>query len=210
MDQDYFSCDYYYGRKNSNYNNYDSYDNDRFWKHIVSFIKQKRLGGSFLDVGCAFGFLLKRVQPFFDDVHGLDISTFALAQAQQHCPRAQLHHLDLEKKDLPFADNNFDCITAIDVLEHTNSIPAILAKIYPKLKTSGYFIATVPLRNTLLGRLFHLVDIDKSHVSVPGSKAFLKMITDAGFTIVKKNYSLNFPFLRIPYIPMSLEVIAQK
>ena len=51
-----FSEDYFYGRINSNYYNYDIYDKDQRWDFIIRKIKELNCGGRILDIGCAFGF----------------------------------------------------------------------------------------------------------------------------------------------------------
>jgi SAM-dependent methyltransferase len=206
--KNYFSKDYFFGHKNSNYRDYYMMDQDRYWESIISAIKDYGIHGRIMDIGCVFGFLLKRAKPYFTELYGLDISDFAIDEAKKQVPLAKLQILDIEKEKLPYPDNFFDLITAIDVLEHTNSIKGLLGKIVPKMKNEGYLIITVPLRDTWAGKLWHLLlDKDKSHVSVPSRKEIFDAVDCVGLEIIKKNYFYNTAYFRLKGIPISMELV---
>jgi SAM-dependent methyltransferase len=204
------SKDYYFGQKYSNYSDYNCFDNDRYWKPEIQTIKKYNLHGKILDIGCAFGFFLKRASPFFQELYGLDISQFAIEEAKKLNPTTNFQVFDLDKQPVPYPDLYFDLITAFDVLEHTQSIKDSLGKIVPKLKTGGFFICSVPLLDTWAGKIFHIFDKDVTHVSVPKKQDIIKQIKEAGLTILEYRLYLNLPFVKMPGIPVVMELITKK
>ncbi|MFW5803862.1 MAG: class I SAM-dependent methyltransferase [bacterium] len=208
--QEFFSKDYFFGKKKSNYHKYSQWDNNRYWKSIVEVVKKYKISGNALDVGCAFGFLLKRLNPYFDEIHGIDISDFALVQAKKEIPTAKLKKVDINNQDIPYPDGHFELITALDVLEHTKSIEQSLRKIKAKLKDNGYLVISVPLKDTWAGKIFHIFDKDSSHVSVPTKKELFEVIEKNDLKILEKNYFLNMIFFKFKSISVNIEIVLQK
>ena len=208
--QEFFSKDYFFGMKNSNYMNYNHYDNDRFWSSIILKIKKHKMGGKVLDAGCAFGFLLKRLQNDFVELHGIDISEYAVERAKKEIPSAKIQRVNMDTDSLPYPDEYFDLITALDVLEHTNSIEKNLNIISAKIKKGGYLIITVPIKDSWAGKIFRFFDKDSSHVSVLSRKEIFKMIGNSNLKILEKNYFLNSVFFKIKHIPVDVELLLQK
>lgn len=208
--QDFFSKDYFFGRKNSNYLNYNHYDNDRFWKSIILKIRKHKIKGKVLDIGCAFGFLLKRLQNDFTELHGLDISEYAVDRAKKEIPSAKIKKVNIDTDGLPYPDKYFDLITALDVLEHTKSIEKNMNLISSKIKKGGYLIITVPIKDSWAGKIFRFFDKDASHVSMLSRKEIFKMIENSNLKIIEKNYFLNSVFFKIKYIPVDIELLLQK
>lgn len=208
--QNFFSKDYFFGRKNSNYLNYNHYDNDRFWKSIILKIKKYKISGNILDIGCAFGFLLKRLPGNFDELHGIDISKYAVERAKKEIPSAKIQRVNINTDGLPYPDEYFDLVTALDVLEHTESIEKNLNKIVNKIKKGGYLIITVPVNDSWAGKIFRFFDKDTSHISVLSRKEIFKMLENSNLKILEKNYFLNSIFFKIKHIPVDIELLLQK
>lgn len=207
-----FNKDYFYGRKLSNYGNYEKLDNDFRWKPIIKLLKELKVSGKILDIGCAFGYFLKRAAPLFQELYGLDISDFAIERAKKELPRAELRVLNIDQTELPYPDEYFDLITAFDVLEHTSSIPQSLNKIIRKLKRGGYLIFSTPLRNTWAGRIFRLFDKDVSHISVPTKLELIRFVKESGLEIIKQSGFLGIGYsnFRIYGIPLNYELVLRK
>lgn len=224
-----FGEDYFHGQ-GSNYKErgYEIYDNDGFWETVTGFVRRNNLEGRALDVGCAYGYLLKRLASEFDPVCGLDISHHALqkATALQRAGEvpssAKFIQADLSQDSLPFPDNHFDLITALDVLEHTPSVEESLKRLARVLKKDGFLIVEIPVRETLLAKIRQRFGFekDRTHISIPIEEEFLQAIAAAGLKVKESSYFLHWPQSK-PKMPSflsqrgikifnNLEVVLQK
>lgn len=163
-----------------------------------------------LDIGCAFGFLLKRVAPYFNEIHGIDISDYAIQRAKKEAPTAKLKVININRGKLPYPDKYFDLIAAIDVLEHTESIEKSLRKIKRILRHNGYLIISVPLKDTLAGKIHNILNRDLSHFCILSRKELFDIIDRVGFKVLEKSYFFNMIFFKLKGIPVFIEVILQK
>ncbi len=147
-----------------------------------------------LDVGCAFGYLLKRAEHYFDQAVGVDLSQFALLRAREEAPQKARYpeQLVLSDERLPFPQSSFDFISALDVLEHTPSLKKSFQWMQTHLKPGGILMATMPLADTLGGRVFSWFDKDQSHISIPTQQELSKILDESGFNIVEQDYSFSF------------------
>ena len=204
-----FNADYFYGKKKSNYSNYERIDPSKRFKTVISFISKERITGRLLDAGCAFGFLLLETNCFFNEVYGCDVSQFAIDKAREFNPGADLRVVDIEEH-LPYPDEFFDCITALDVLEHTSSFEESLRRLVTKLKRGGHMIISSPI-DAWPRRLFSSLDKDKSHISIPKESRLKEFIQELKLVIVYERKYAPFPFLKeIPRIPAQIELILRR
>jgi 2-polyprenyl-3-methyl-5-hydroxy-6-metoxy-1,4-benzoquinol methylase len=205
-----FGRSYFYGLKKSNYLNYEKLNPTKLFKGILYFVRKYNIRGKrLLDVGCAFGFLLKELSSSFDELHGFDISEFAIEKAKKVVPKAKLKVFNLNDS-LPYPNNNFDCITAVDVLEHAKNFEKNFEKIVKKLRKGGYLIVSTPL-DEWPRKYFSFMDRDETHVSVLKERKLDKIIKKNKLKIVEKRHYLFFPIIyRIPKIPFAVEVLLQK
>ena len=204
-----FGEDYFYGKKYSNYSNYEKMDAASHFKSVVSFIRDNNLSGRILDVGCAFSFLLVEVSPYFLELYGLDVSRFAIEKAKEIIPEANLEVADLEKT-LPYPDEFFDCITALDVLEHTNDVKGNFGKLVRKLKVDGHLIVWLPI-DAWPRRLFDFLDKDETHVSILKEKELIEIVEKNDLEILSRRRYCPFPVLgSIPHVPAQIELILRK
>lgn len=205
-----FGKDYFYGKKESNYSNYDNLNPSKQFKNVISFVKNQKIKGNFLDIGCAFGLLLKEVSPFFTKIYGCDISKFAIKKAKQKIPKANLNIIDLDLIDnLPYPDKFFDCITCLDVLEHTKNFENNFKKIVPKLKDKGYLIISTPIKSWPR-KLSGFLDKDKTHISILKEKEILKIVKRNKMKVINKKYFCPLLIYKIPIIPAEIELILKK
>jgi len=157
FDQEYFSGN------GSNYKDYTKMDDDQYWLKRLNPILNYVQSGHLLELGCAYGYFLKRATNSFN-VYGLDISKFALEQAKRNCPKAKLEAWDINTS-LPFRDEGFDVIASFDTLEHVANINFCVKEISRVLKKNGLLVLQIPIKNVIMN-LLGFLDSDKTHVSV--------------------------------------------
>jgi len=204
-----FDRDYFYGKKKSNYSNYEKINFEKQFKSVINFIQKNQITGTFLDVGCAFGYLTQLMFPYFNEVHGCDISSFAINKAKRICSEVKYKIENLEK-GLDYPDEYFDCITALDVLEHTSSIEISLNNLKSKLKKGGYLIISLPINN-LIRKLLYFLDKDKTHISIPKEKELFNLINRYKLNVIEKKYFLPFPyFYEISGVPVEIQLYLKK
>jgi SAM-dependent methyltransferase len=92
----------------------------RFWQPVIpTFQKHFSLtsSSSLLDVGCAKGFMLHDLEELIPDitVSGVDISDYAIEHAMEDV-RSKVQVADA--RDLPFLDNAFDVVIAINTIHN--------------------------------------------------------------------------------------------
>lgn len=134
-------------------------------------------GGRLLDVGCAYGAFLKEAVGQFE-THGCDISAYAIKIAAERVPAATVFHSDIFGIR-PLA--SYDVITCFDVLEHISDVDRALAHLLRLLKPGGALVATVPVYDTVVGRLVETFDHDPTHVHKISRYQWLDRVAAAGF-----------------------------
>jgi SAM-dependent methyltransferase len=113
-----------------------------------------------LDLGCAFGRFLSVLDPAWQ-LHGVDVSEYAVRQARRALPRARLAVASAAA--IPFG-SRFDLITAFDVLEHIPALDVVRAGIGERLGPEGRLLFVVPVYTGVTGPLVRLLDRDVTHV----------------------------------------------
>lgn len=93
-----------------------------------------------LDVGCGGGFTCDMATRGVR-VSGIDQSMKCIVKAQEH---AVISRLDIEyvqgfAEELPYADNTFDVVVSVDVLEHVANLDKTISEIFRVLKPRGLF-----------------------------------------------------------------------
>lgn len=208
MDE-FFDKDYFSGNKKSNYICYDDIDPKKYFKNIINFVEVRPRGGRYLDVGCAFGLLLREVSPNFDEIHGCDISRYAIEKAKKNAPKASLAVVNLDW-DFPYPKGFFDVITALDVLEHTRNLEENFRKISASVKDGGYLLVSLPIRRWPR-KIFGFLDKDSSHVSIPTEREMIRIAEENGYEILRKEYFAPAPYLcKVPRIPAEIELFLKK
>ena len=100
-------------------------------------------GQRLLDVGCGFGGTIQQINAEYANMHltGLNIDPrqLAAAEAQTRATNGnQIAWVEGDACELPFEDNSFDCILAVECIFHFPSRERFLAEAARVLKPGGY------------------------------------------------------------------------
>ena len=122
----------------------------RFWQPVIpTFQKHFGLTGrsSLLDVGCAKGFMLHDLLELIPGitVSGVDVSDYAIAHAMDDI-KSKVQVADAS--DLPFADNSFDVVIAINTIHNLDRDDCAEAlREIERVSYKGSFITVDAYRN---------------------------------------------------------------
>jgi len=175
---------------------------DAYVQSAVDILKPR----SVLDVGCAKGYLVYLLDQLGIDAYGVDISSYAIAQAPLKIAH-RLYHLDAVEDKFPFGDSQFDLITALEVFEHLDCFDNLLKEVSRALSPCGYLLITTP---TLLGKYLF---VDNTHISVKSRNSWQKLLKRYGLVLAdkkcrylfRKKFMLEFK-RALPNIPSSTAI----
>lgn len=108
-----------------------------------------------LDVGCGGGFLSNAMAQHGFNVTGVDLSEESIKVAALYDQTKSVRYLAADAYRLPFSNQSFDAVTAMDFLEHVDDPQRVILEISRVLKPGGVFIFHTFNRNLLA----HLVII---------------------------------------------------
>jgi SAM-dependent methyltransferase len=142
-----------------------------------------------LDVGCGTG-LNYSVLSKFGKVFGADSSPQALSFGRSR----GVENLVLSSaENLQFADETFDVLTALDVLEHTDNDLAALREMWRVMKPGGMLVVTVPA----YGFLWSEHDEALHHRRRYTAHELRNKLTNAGFEVQRSTYFITLLFFPI-------------
>jgi len=102
-----------------------------------------------LDVGCGGGFSCEFMAAREVVVSGIDQSQKCITAAQAHAVNSgfAIDYRCGVAEAMPYADNTFDVVISVDVLEHVESVPLVLSEVCRILKPNGTFFFDTINRN---------------------------------------------------------------
>jgi len=157
---------------------------ESFLKQIISEIRDPQSAARILDVGCGTGANLEMLAQF-GEAEGVDVSDDAL----EFCRAKGLKtHKGLAEK-LPFEDESFNLVTALDVVEHLDDDVAGLKEMNRVLKKGGRTLIFVPAFMWLWG----VQDDISNHRIRYTRKQIIERLEKAGFEIERATYA-NWTF----------------
>ncbi|MFI5268794.1 MAG: class I SAM-dependent methyltransferase, partial [Chloroflexota bacterium] len=98
-------------------------------------------GARVLDVGCAFGFGTRMLTRKYECM-GIDGSPSFVARAHRDVPRAKF--LQSRAEALSFANESFDAVVCLEVLEHLADETPAIDEIRRVLRPGGELVVSVP------------------------------------------------------------------
>jgi len=179
---------------------------EEYWSHHAQKLEERhRLAleligqpSSVLDLGCGDGLFLRNVDA--KRKVGLELSKTAVKNAKRRGIDARL--FDFEHEKLPFKDEEFDCVTLLDVLEHTFQPDKELrnaARVAKRVViTVPNFAFVVSRLQVLFGLVPSVLGERKGHVFYFTRRKLHEICRRAGVKIVKETY--YFPLMHLPLI----------
>jgi ubiquinone/menaquinone biosynthesis C-methylase UbiE len=165
-----------------------------------------------LDVGCGEGYFLKCIEKWFPnaEIYGLDIDDNKLYLASGRLNSAKLKKYDAHK--LPFPDDSFDIVSAIQILEHLETPELLLREANRILRNGGILIIATPnpagIAARVLRNRWH--SYIPEHISLGTPKEWRVRVQRIGFKILEDGstgitgfkFMRVFPFSLLNWIPM--------
>lgn len=141
-----------------------------------------------LDVGCGTGQLLKELNDF-GECYGIDVSK----EAVEFCKKRHLENIKIgNATQIPYEDEKFDIVLALDVLEHIQDDKLAVREIKRVLRTGGKFVVFVPAFQFLWGK----TDEINHHFRRYRMPGLVQELEGEGLHIIRKSYfntALFFP-----------------
>ena len=157
---------------------------ESFLLEIINNPKSKIQNPKLLDVGCGTGGNLEMLEKF-GQAEGVDVSDDAL----EFCKSKGLKVHKGLAEELPFDDESFEIVTALDVVEHLDNDVAGLKEMHRVLKTGGKSLIFVPAFMWLWG-----VQDDVSNHRIRYTKSQItERLEKVGFEIERATYA-NWTF----------------
>ncbi|MBI2821168.1 MAG: class I SAM-dependent methyltransferase [Acidobacteria bacterium] len=165
-----YNAGYFHG-VNSGYpeEGYESHHPD--WEQwLVRIAKLLSPGSRWLDLGCAYGFLVEQARARGYRAVGCDVSRYALAQNAS----IQAFLAEADALLLPFRSGSLQMITVFDLLEHLQSPQQTIGEIYRCLSPDGLAIVTTPDPCRFSGQ-------EPTHIHERAPVQWISLFEDAGF-----------------------------
>jgi methionine biosynthesis protein MetW len=149
-------------------------------------------GSSVLDVGCNEAIISKFLSNC--DYYGIDVDKKTLIKLKQK--GLNVKYCDLNLNKIPFTNQKFDYILALDILEHLANPQNLLRNLKKMLSSNGRIIITMPNDYHLLNKIRFILNKPLSkdplgaydHLHTFPIYLGQKMLLDQDFRIIKKIY----------------------
>lgn len=160
--------------------------------HIQRFVLLRPGELDILDIGCGSGLMLNSLERI-GRTSGMDMSDEAIAFSQKIFSGTVKK--GILPSNIPYKNDSFSLITALDVIEHIEDDRATLIAIRDRLVTGGQAVITVPACKFLWSE--H--DVQNEHKRRYSLEELRTKLLETGFTIERISYfnTLLFPLIAI-------------
>jgi SAM-dependent methyltransferase len=128
-----------------------------FYGKYADTLRPDRPGARVLDVGCGVGQVVARLTEAGFEAYGVDVSEPSIARARQFSGRCQLY----DGRNLPFRDQHFASVGALNVLEHVDEPEAFLRELVRVAALGGKVVVSSP-------NFFRVLGLRDYHVKMRG------------------------------------------
>lgn len=118
-----------------------------FYAKYADTLRPPRTGGRALDVGCGVGQVVARLKEAGFEAYGVDVSEPNIERAKTFSDRCQLY----DGRKLPFPDQHFASVGALNVLEHVEEPEAFIAELVRVTDIGGRVVLSSPNFFRVLG-----------------------------------------------------------
>lgn len=168
-----------------------------------------------LDLGCGNGFIASRLSELGHEVTGIDAAQDGIEIARTAYPFMDFHRKSIYEDDWsPIANESFDCIVSLEVVEHLLYPKTLFHRSHDLLKKGGHLIVSTPYHGYLKNLALSMangwdkhfdVAWDGGHVKFFSRKTLCAMASEPGFK------HLRFRGVgRLPWLWKSMVMMADK
>jgi 2-polyprenyl-3-methyl-5-hydroxy-6-metoxy-1,4-benzoquinol methylase len=111
-----------------------------FYRKYADTLGYGKSGARVLDVGCGAGQVVARLTEAGFEAHGVDVSEPNIARARKFVDRCQIY----DGRHLPFTNNHFASVGALNVLEHVEEPEAFIAELVRVVEPGGRLVISSP------------------------------------------------------------------
>jgi ubiquinone/menaquinone biosynthesis C-methylase UbiE len=142
-----------------------------------------------LDVGCGTGELMIDLGGKYN-IYGMDFSSVAI----DFCKRRGINNIRVgDITEIPFEDKTFDCVLALDILEHVENDRLAICELNRVLRSGGKAIIFVPAFMIMWG----ITDELSHHFRRYRINQISSLFIQNGFKIKYRRYFNSFLFIPI-------------
>lgn len=170
------------------------FDREYWWaqgrKELIIYLLTKHLKNlgnkKILDLGCGSGALIEELRKLGAKEYGIDHSV----QSIKYCSSLGLNVKKADVTGLPYKNNYFDAVVAIDSLEHVDNEDKVIKEAKRVLKRRGKLLVIVPA----FQRLWSSRDKRLGHKRRYIDKQLIDLANRGGFKVLRTSYFVTFFF----------------
>jgi SAM-dependent methyltransferase len=188
---------------------FDRARDDRVVRLVRSHAPPRHDGSALLDIGCGYGYLLRRFRGGFRLV-GIDVSAHAARVTIGRIPGAGVVAADVQRP-LPFG-HPFDVVLAVNVIEHLPEPAAAVAAIREALVPGGLCVIHLPTINGPVSRAIYRLayERDPTHVYRPSAGEVRRLFEGAGFEALETSHAPHVRWLATGWHPAFLAAFRRR
>lgn len=175
----------------------------RYYARLARRFAPPPVTGRLLELGSGLGHLLGLLSDQFDCV-GADIAHYAAYQTKLNAPQAQALVASADRLEV-FADQSFDVIIALHLVEHLVDPPRALCHMQRMLVPGGLLLFATPNPDYALRPLKHpdttpdAISKDPTHINVQPPQTWRTWAEAAGFRVL---HQFGDGLWDVPYLPL--------